>query len=415
MTVTDTPAPAQQAPMTSEAAAPLGLVVRPIGDTDLVAHAPEQDPEDSPIHRLGALARRHFLALTFVALPMLLATIYYLLLLSDQYVSETRFVIRSMSSGGIGSIAVMTQTQGLTRTEDDTHLVNEFLQSRDAVRLLAEKDKLLAALDRPGADIFYGYPTILSGSTREDLYEHFSSFIDVSYKGATGITTLKVRAFTPEDAQRLTTALLGHAEDVVNQLNRRARADAVRFSEAVAEVAERRVITAQQKLADFRNRELIMDPGKQSAATLDLVNTLFGERLGLQTALAETQTATPDSPKIRAIQNRLKAIDQQIDSLQAGLAGNKESMASKLAEFERLNLERELAAKSLTAALSSLESARQDAARQQLYLERVVQPNRADKSQYPKRFLSLAIVFAVCLAIYWIVKSLADVVLQHDP
>lgn len=414
MTVTDTQAPTQSASAAASGAA-LGLIVRPIGDTDLLAPEAEPAHDTGRIHRVSALVRRHLLALVLIALPMLLASIYYLLLLSDQYVSETRFVIRSMSSGGIGSIAVMTQTQGLTRTEDDTHLVNEFLQSRDAVRLLAEKDKLVAALDRPEADIFYGYPTILSGSTREDLYEHFASFIDVSYKGATGITTLKVRAFTPQDAQRLTTALLGHAEDVVNQLNQRARADAVRFSETVAEVAERRVITAQQKLADFRNRELIMDPGKQSAATLDLVNKLFGERLTLQTALTETQTATPDSPKIPAIRNRLKAIDQQIDSLQAGLAGNKQSMASKLAEFERLNLERELAAKSLTAALSSLENARQDAARQQLYLERVVQPNRADKSQYPKRLQSLAILFAVCVAIYWIVKSLADVVLQHDP
>lgn len=308
----------------------------------------------------------------------------------------------------------MTQSQGLARTEDDTHLVNEFLVSRDAVRLLVEKDKLLPALSNPNADMFHSFPSILSGSTREDLYEHFTSFISVQYKAATGITTLKVRAFTPQDAQRLSRALLVHAEEVVNKLNKRARVDAVEFSENVAAAAERRVIAAQQKIAEFQNREQVFDPGKQSAATLDLVNKLFAEKLILETTLSENRSATPDSPKIPALLNRLNALDKEIASLQAGLAGSKGSMATKLADFERLALERELAAKSLTAALSSLERARQDAARQQLYLERVVEPNLADKSQYPERLQSLAIIFAVCIALWWIATSLASVILEHD-
>ena len=399
---------------TPDPATPVGLVVRPLEEGQLV---PDQLQPASEIHivsRISTAFRRRFLEVVLIAVPMLLASIYYLLLLSDQYVAETRFVIRSMANNGLGGLSIMTQGQGLARTEDDTHLVNEFLQSRDAVRLLAEKDKLLPALAHPSGDIFYGYPTILSGSTKEDLYEHYASFIDVSYKAATGITTLKVRAFTPEDAQRLATALLNHAEAKVNELNKRAREDAVRFSKVVADAAEKRVISAQNKIAAFRNRELVLDPGKQSAATLELVNKLLAEKLTFETTLSETRTATPDSPKIAALTNRLKAIDDQITGLQAGLAGNKESMASKLAEFERLSLGRELAAKSLTAALSSLENARQEADRQQLYLELVVEPNLADKSQYPKRLQSLAIMFAVCLALYWVVKSLADVVMDHD-
>jgi capsular polysaccharide transport system permease protein len=226
---------------------------------------------------------------------------------------------------------------------------------------------------------------------------------------------MTVRAFPAEDAQRLSAALLRHAEAVVNQLNKRAKADAVRFSEAVATAAEKRVIEAQRRIAEFRNRELIMDPGKQSAVTIELVNKLFSERLALDTTLTETTNATPDSPKIPAIRNRLNAIDQQISTLQAALTGTNTSMASKLAEFEKLSLERELAAKSLAAALSSLENARQDASRQQLYLERVVQPNIPDKSQYPKRLQSLAFTFALSLAAFWITKSMAAVILAHDP
>lgn len=394
--------------------APVRLQVRQIAPSSSELRLPDDGIEEHPLARISKLTRRKILAITFIIAPMIVASVYYLLLLSDQYISETRFVIRSMSSTGLSGIAIMTQGQGLARTEDDTNLVNEFLQSRDAIKRLAEKDKLLQALAHPQGDVFYGFPTVLSGSSREDLYQHYSSFIDVSYQASTGITTLQVRAFTPEDAQRLAKALLTHAEDVVNALNRRARVDAVRFSETVATAAEKRVIEAQKRLAVFRNREGVLDPERQSVATLELINKLFAEKLALETTLTATQTATPNNPKIPAILNRLTAIEKEIAALQGGLTGGKASMASKLAEFERLNLERELAAKSLTAALSTLERARQDAVRQQLYLERVVEPNLADKSQYPKRFQSLAVVFVICIALYWIAKSFSVTILEHD-
>lgn len=393
---------------------PIGLPVRRISDPTIPVDLSVNADDRHYIARISRTLRTNLLLIAFIVLPMILSSVYYLLLVSDQYISETRFVIRSMANTGLSGLSIMTQNQGLARTEDDTNLVNEFLQSRDAIRLLAEKDKLLDALSNPAADIFHAFPTIFSGSTKEDLYQHYSAFIDVSYKASTGITTLQVRAFTPEDAQRLAKALLRHAEEVVNALNRRARVDAVTFSETVASTAERRVIAAQQRIAEFRNREGVLDPGKQSVATLELVNKLFAEKLTLQTTLTATQTATPNNPKIPAILNRLNAIDREIATLQAGLTGSKESMASKLAAFERLTLEQELAAKSLTAALSSLERARQDAARQQLYLERVVEPNLADKPQYPKRFMSLGIIFLFCVALHWIARSLSQTILEHD-
>lgn len=396
-----------------DASAPVGLIVRPL-QADEVTPLTQSNAPAHTITRISTALRKNFLAILCIALPMLISSVYYLGLLSDQYVSETRFVIRSMSSSGMKGLAFVTQSQGMARTEDDTHLVNEFLRSRDAIRLLAEKDKLLPALAHPDSDIFYGFPTLLSGSTREDLYEHYATFIDVSYTSTTGITTLKVRAFTPEDAKRLATALLDHAEDVVNQLNKRARNDTVRFSEAVVAAEERRVLDAQRKIADFQNREKIFDPAKQSAATLLLVNKLAAEKSTYEARLDETRAATPDSPLIPALQNKLDAINREISALRSSLAGSSGSMAAKMPEYERLFLKRELAAKSLTAALSSLENARQEAARQQLYLERVVQPNLADKSQYPKRLLSLAAILAVCMALYLVARLLAEVVLEHD-
>ena len=406
------PTPEQAVDLPADPAAPINLVVRPL---DLGTISPTTPiPKRHWLHAVGAAARNHFLAIIFLLLPILASIVYYTLLLSDQYVSETRFVIRTTLSSGLGGLNLMAQSQGLTRTEDDAHLVNEFLKSRDAVMLLAKEDGLLNALKRTEADLFYGFPSILSGSTNEELYQHFSQFISVEYASATGITTLKVRAFTPADSQRLSTALLRHAEQVVNQLNERAHKDTIRFATEIAKQAENRVIAAQSKLANFRNRTAVIDPSKQSDATLDLVETLSKERSSLETALREARTSTPESPRVAALENRINAIEQQIADYTASLAGGAKSMASRMAEFDRLELERQLASKSLGAALSTLESARQDAARQQLYLQRVVRPNIPDKSQYPQRLLSIIMACAFCLALYWIASSLADVIMDHD-
>jgi capsular polysaccharide transport system permease protein len=61
---------------------------------------------------------------------------------------------------------------------------------------------------------------------------------------------------------------------------------------------------------------------------------------------------------------------------------------------------RELAARNLASATATLNAARQDARRQQLYLERVVSPGVADKPAEPKRFSAVLAVFGTLLLLY---------------
>ena len=69
---------------------------------------------------------------------------------------------------------------------------------------------------------------------------------------------------------------------------------------------------------------------------------------------------------------------------------------------------REFANRQLTAAETELVRAREEAARQQLYLERVVDPNLPDYSTQPKRLRLAATVFianVLLLLVGWLVYS----------
>ena len=72
------------------------------------------------------------------------------------------------------------------------------------------------------------------------------------------------------------------------------------------------------------------------------------------------------------------ALEAQLARTNAELTGQNNSTTVQLSQFERLQLEQDFATKALASATLSLETARQNAARQQLYLEEIVTPQRAD-------------------------------------
>jgi capsular polysaccharide transport system permease protein len=89
------------------------------------------------------------------------------------------------------------------------------------------------------------------------------------------------------------------------------------------------------------------------------------------------------------------------------------SLASKAAEFQRLALEKEFADKQLASALVSLEQARSEAQRQQLYLERIAQPNLPDAAMEPRRLRSVLAVFVLGLIAWGVLAMLIAAIKEH--
>jgi capsular polysaccharide transport system permease protein len=82
-------------------------------------------------------------------------------------------------------------------------------------------------------------------------------------------------------------------------------------------------------------------------------------------------------------------------------------------EYERLDEARKLAETELASAYKSLEAARLDAQRQELFLATVAQPNLPDFPLYPKRVVSFSMVLATCLLAYGIAWLLVASVREH--
>lgn len=351
--------------------------------------------------------------LAVVMLPTAISALYFGVIASDRFVSEATFVVRSAKSPLPGGLGGLLQIVGISRSQDDSYSVQEYLLSRDAVTALSQRLPLRDMFHRPGADFVARYPNLIQGSSEEELFQYYKSRVSVIHGAATGLTTLKVETFRPEDSLAINRTLLELGETLVNRMNERIRADSIRFSEAEVKRGEERLVETQIAITEFRNRELMLDPSMSSLIVTELIGRLSAELAVVTAQLREVEAASPSSPQIPGLQRRIAALQGQVVLERQRVSSTSDGLAEKIAGYERLNLQREFAVKALASAVTSLELARNEARRQQLYLERVVEPHVADYAEQPRRLRSVLLTFAGSMMLFFVGWLLLAGVREH--
>ena len=322
-----------------------------------------QAPE--PLHR------RYWLEFFALALPIALGLVYQLLIASPRYLSESEFMVRTLSGSEMGNLATLFTDQKVTRASDETYAVTEYLTSRDAVDTLAARDKLKEMLASPQGDFINRFPNIFSRDTREQLFRHFQSFVDLSVSSDSGIAKLRTIAFTPQDALALNKAMLVNAEGFVNRLNARIFADALTIAEQNVEAQKTKFADIETQLTQYRNKENLLDPNKEVADVLTRIGALMTKLSGAESELAQTTTLAPRAPQIASLNSEVTALRDQIALERQRLSGRNSSLAGKFAVFDHIMLDRTLASKQLESALAQYDKARQDLSHQHFYLQTV--------------------------------------------
>lgn len=360
--------------------------------------------------RAGA-SRRHLGTVVWwlvLGLPTWLAALYFGLISADQYQSEARFVVKSATSQNAPPGLSMLRSLGLGRSQGDAYAVQDFITSRDAIARLSPLlplEKIYGAAD---ADFLARFPSILYRNNEERFYAYFQHMVSVVHLTSTGVTTLKVRAFEPADARAIAAALLEQGEALVNRMNERGKADALRSAHAELDTAQQRLIAAQLAQTAFRNRELTIDPASNAASLGELIGQLSSELAATQAQIRELSIGSTASPQMPGLRRRVTALEQQIVEERARIGKDSGGLAHRIADYETLKLERDFAEKRVNVAETELVRAREEAARQQLYLERVVEPNLPDYPTQPERLrLTAMVLFANLLALLigWLVYS----------
>ena len=346
-----------------------------------------------------------------VMAPTFVAAIYFAFFASDRYVSIAQYVVRGQASQQGSGLESLFRTFGLSRTVDDTNAVETYLQSRDAVRDLEARLPLREIFSRSNGDYFSRFPTFWrfwGPNSFEALYEYYLRRVTVVQDETRGFTTVTADTFSPEDSQNLAKTLMKLAEDQVNKMNQRAFDNSVTYAEKDLADAKVALETAEGDLTAFRARQLLVDPAQSATKTLENLTALSLELSQTLAQTDKTSQVSPTNPTIAGLKAQSNSLEAQIAQERAKISGSSGDLASKIGDYEKLTLARDLAQKQVAGADASLDAARQQAQQRKIYVEEVVRPGLADDSTRPERMRAVMEVFVVCFAafavlwFYWV-------------
>ncbi len=352
------------------------------------------------VSRLRAWADRRRWLIGIVGVPTLLVALYMYVFAADQYVAESRFMVRSQAPVTASVLGQIFGAAGTANGEDAAG-VTSFLESQEAVKDLGRNIDLVAVWRRNGLDFVNG---LKSDPTPEELTKLYMKRVKAGAdSNSQGVIKLTVRTFRPEDSRRINELLLEQSEALVNRFSQRAEADALRVSQAEVQRTAATVAGLTDRATAFRDQRQSLDPAKSAAVVTEVIGGLEAQLARADAELAAQRTyLKPESPRLKEQETRIAAIQGQLAVQRGRLTGGDGSLAPSVAGYERLQVDRDLANRAYGSALQSLETARLDAQKQHVYLVRVVEPNLPQKSTYPLRAVTILGVFGALLLAYGI-------------
>jgi capsular polysaccharide transport system permease protein len=363
---------------------------------------------------LAYIKRMNRLFLCTVVVPTLLSILYFGFIASDVYISESRFIVRSPDRQTASPLGIIFKETGFSSEQDDSYTVQDFMLSRDALKSLDYKLGVRKIFASGNVDIFSRFAGLDWDDSFEALHIYYQDKVNIEIETVSSITTLTVKSFSSEDAFRMNQLLLEMGEALVNQLNELGRQDMVRFAQGEVHNAEKKAKDAALALSAYRNQKGVIDPEGEASIHFEHIAKMQDELISSQALLMQLQAFAKNNPQIPSLQVKTKNLRHEIEIETARVAGGNRSLANKAAEYQRLALEREFANTQLGSVLASLEQARNDAQRKQLYLERIVQPSKPDMAMEPRRIRSIFATFLLSLITWSILTMLVAGVREHQ-
>ncbi|UJX45053.1 hypothetical protein D7006_10170 [Xanthobacter sp. YC-JY1] len=345
-------------------------------------------------------------------IPTLLATLYFVFIASSQYLSEARFAVRASEHAGLETLSG-AGLGGLAEVQDSLIIAN-YVKSLAVVEALEERVNLRQLYSRPGIDWFSRFNP---NRPIERLERSWRSQIDTAIEAPSGIITVKVWAFSPQDSLKISQAIVALSEDMVNKLGERTRTDAISQAEKEVARAEARLRKARAAVRDLRNEVGVIDPARTNEGIAKLIADLESDQVLIDQEIATARrTLSPDAPQFMLLDARRQAVRENIALLKArltsGTGSDKDTLSAVMTRYDALDLERQIAERQYTAAAAALEQARVAAERQGMYLATFVKPVLAQEHDWPHRFW-LPVAAALVFGLMWLLLVSAFELMRH--
>ncbi|MCI4661845.1 MAG: hypothetical protein MRY63_08515 [Neomegalonema sp.] len=350
----------------------------------------------------GVRRRRNFYGWISFALLVILPTLagfwYYETRAANQYETTFQFAVRSNSEMVAADSLMGMLGGGSGLTGSDSYIVVEYLKSSEMVRSLEKRVGLTEIFAKPTNDPLHALATPVP---IEDLLEYWLWMSDAEYDVSKGVVEVSVWAFAPEDSLTIAQETLVLADELVNELSRIAREEALQFADRQVATAADDLRRSRQAIQDFRNAEKVFDPIADAQRIDQQITALENEKIQLTTEL-ETRVATggEGGAAVQQIRERIAAVERQLVVVEDSID---DEVPEQSRIYEGLQAEYQIALQTYASALSARQQAEAVATQRQVYLSVYNPPRLAEASIYPDRPYVIFMLCLTCMGIWGIV------------
>ncbi|MBD9510550.1 capsule biosynthesis protein [Ensifer sp. ENS10] len=339
--------------------------------------------------------------LSFVAvvlIPLAAILYYFTFVASDQYIAEARFAVRSLAEG-VKSDDAEGSVLTMNAAGQDTYIVTSFIQSPELLRRIGLTVDYRAIFDREGVDFLSRFRI---SEPQEEFLAYWQRHVFTYIDGPSGIVTLRVQTFRPDDSKLLAEAIVRESEALINELNKRAQEDLIKSIRVEVERTAINYSETLNALREFQAKAGLVNPGMQAQSTSQLLTQLLGQKLEVESRMfVLSQSESQTSPAYENLARMQKSLNEQVAGLRASLTGEESgAVTSAILGYSKLETSRLIAEKLYETSRKSYDSAITASLRKALYLMVFVAPSMPEESLYPRR-LSTPLIAGLGLLMFW--------------
>ncbi|WP_424965382.1 MULTISPECIES: capsule biosynthesis protein [unclassified Dinoroseobacter] len=363
--------------------------------------------------------RKRFLLLAarvmlFVFLPTFLAGYYFFKVATPMFATHSEFVIQQAEpSAGAGGLGGMFSGTMLATTQDAV-AVQSYLTSREAMLRL---DEDLGFRSHFAAETIDPLQRLEPDASYEDAFAVYKKRVKISFDPTEGIVRMEVIAADPETSQAFSEALLSYAEEQVDHLTQRLRADQMQGARDSYQDAEAMVRDAQNRVLDLQQARGVLSADLEVTSLMSQISALEvemnTEKLRLQELL---QNAQPNPSRVAILEGNVQRLSDLVLDLRSQMTqGGNEGASLARISGELVIAEADLQTRQLmlSQSLQQLEMARIEANRQVRYLSTSVSPIAPDEASYPRSLENTFLAFLVFAGLYLLISLTASILREQ--
>jgi capsular polysaccharide transport system permease protein len=349
------------------------------------------------------LAARLFV---FVGLPTLLAAIYYYTIATPFYSTNAEFVIQQAEPGAAAAGGMSGLLRGTAMaSSQDSIAVQGYLQSPDAMNLLDQDQGFRAHFSDPAIDPIQRLPADASNSA---AYKMFKRNVKISYDPTEGIIKMEVIAADPQKSVEFSKALIGYAEQQVDHLTQRLRADQMEGAQESYDSAETNLAAANARVIELQEKYKTLSSEVEITLITGQIGALESQLSQDRLSLAQMESnENPNVARMDPLKRRIATLEQEIAELRAKMTEDSASgLSIARVQSELLVAQADVQTRQLLLAqsLQAMESSRVAANRQTRYLSISVNPVAPDEAAYPRAFENTLVVMLIFAGIYLMIS-----------